>query len=395
MATTDKAPRGSADAPCAVYLDNGATSWPKPASVVEAMVDAMERAGGNPGRGAHPLALAASRVIFEARRDAAALLGVPDPRDLLLLAGATEGCNLMLKGLLTAGDRVVVSSMEHNAVARPLHLLAQRGITVDVVSADASGFVEPDAVERAVALAPTRAVVCQHASNVTGTVQPIGDIADIAHEAGALLLVDGAQGAGHLAVDLAALDVDAYAVSGHKGLLGPQGVGLLYLRPGLNAEQLLEGGTGGASSHDPAQPLERPDRYEAGTPNTPGIAGLGAAVRLHLEQGAAIRDAEQRVARRFREGLSRMPHVTPLGPAPAEESVPIVSFISDAADPDRIAFELDKRYGVAVRAGLHCAPAAHRTLGTLETGAVRLGVGWRTTEDDADFVLDAIARILA
>jgi cysteine desulfurase family protein len=378
-----------------VYLDHAATSWPKPPVVLDAMVDVMEHAGANPGRGTYGMALAASRVVFEARRDCARLLGVPDERDLFFVSGCTEACNLMLKGLVGPGDRVVVSSMEHNAVTRPLHVLAERGVTVDFVHADATGLIDADAIERAVAKAPTKAVVCQHASNVTGAVQPIADIADIAHAAGALILVDGAQGAGHLSVDVVALDVDAYACSGHKALLGPQGVGLLYLRPGLEAEQLLEGGTGGSASIDAGQPTERPDRYEAGTPNTPGIAGLGAAVRLLLAEGEAIRADERRLADRLRVGLLEIAHLTIIGPAPGEESVPVISIVSDTTAADRIAFELDRRHGIAVRSGLHCAPWAHRTIGTLETGTVRLGLGFGNTDDDVDAVLAALRQVLS
>jgi cysteine desulfurase family protein len=392
VATTDPVQAG-ADAARTIYLDHAATSWPKPPAVIDAMLDAMERAGGNPGRGGYPLALAASRVVFESRKVCATLLGVPDPRDLLLLSGATEACNLMLKGILEPGDRVVVSSMEHNAVTRPLHVLSQRGVVVDAVPADETGFVDPDAVASALDGATVRAVVCQHASNVTGTVQPIADIADIAHEAGALMLVDGAQAVGHLAVDLAALGVDAYAASGHKGLLGPQGVGLLYLRPGLDAEELLEGGTGGSSSEDLGQPLARPDRYEAGTPNTPGIAGLGAAARIHLESGQAIRAEEQRLARRLREALAAMPRIRLLGPGPDDEAVPTLSFVSETLDPDRIAFELERRWGISLRAGLHCAPAAHRTLGTIATGAVRVGIGYSNTEADIDTLIGALEEL--
>jgi cysteine desulfurase family protein len=395
MAGAPEGARAARGGPPAVYLDNAATSWPKPREVLDAMRSLMETAGANPGRGTYGMAMAASRVVFEARRDCASLLGVADPKDLLFTSGCTEACNLMLKGLLSPGDRVVVSSMEHNAVTRPLHVLAERGVRVDVVDADATGLVDPDAVERAVAAAPTRAVVCQHASNVTGTVQPIGDIADIAHAAGALLLVDGAQGAGHLEVDLGALGADAYACSGHKALLGPQGIGLLYLRPGLEAEPLLEGGTGGSSSGDQVQPSERPDRYESGTPNTPGIAGLGAAVRLLLERGAEFRATEARLARRLRAGLLDTPHVTLLGPAPGDESVPVVSIVSETSAPDRIAFELDRRHGIAVRSGLHCAPWAHRSIGTGETGAVRFGIGWATTEADVDAALAALRAVLA
>lgn len=378
-----------------IYFDSGATSWPKPPEVIEAMATAMREQGANPGRGAYPMALAASRVVFESRRSCADILGVPDSRDLVFLAGCTEACNLMLKGLLEPGDRVVVSSMEHNAVTRPLHVLSQQGVVVDVVAADSTGLVDALDMERAVKAAPTKAVVCQHASNVTGAIQPIADLADIAHENGALLLVDGAQGGGHLDVDLAGLDVDAYAVSGHKGLLGPQGVGLLYLRPGLDARELTQGGTGGSSSEQDAQPQGRPERYEAGTPNTPGIAGVGAAARLLAAHGAEWRAEEQRLFRMLKEGLLAMAGVTVYGPALNERSVPILCITHDTIEPDRISFLLDRRAGVAVRAGLHCAPWAHRTIGTLDTGAVRFGVGHATTEADVRTALAALAEVLA
>lgn len=359
------------------------------------MATAMREQGANPGRGAYPMALAASRVVFEARRACADLLGVPDSRDLLFLSGCTEGCNLMLKGLLEPGDRVVVSSMEHNAVSRPLHVLSQLGVRVDVVRADGTGTIDALEMERTVRAAPTKAVVCQHASNVTGAIQPIADLADVAHENGALLLVDGAQGGGHLEVDLSGLDVDAYAISGHKGLLGPQGVGLLYLRPGLEARELTQGGTGGSSSDQDAQPTGRPERYEAGTPNTPGIAGLGAAARLLLAHGDEWRAEEQRLFRTLKEGLLAMAGVTVYAPAPDEPSVPIVCMTHDRIEPERISFLLDRRAGVAVRAGLHCAPWAHRTIGTLQTGAVRFGVGHGTTPEDISVALDALSQVLA
>lgn len=379
--------------PATVYLDHGATSWPKPPEVVEAITDALTRYGGNPGRGAYRLAVATSRLIFESRRDCAALLGVADARDLFFLSGCTEGCNLMLKGVLRPGDRVVVGSMEHNAIARPLHSLAERGVDVAVVDADDTGLVDADRVEDVVREAPTRAVVCQHASNVTGTVQPVGDLADVAHAAGAVLLVDGAQGVGHLPVDLGALGADAYAVSGHKAMLGPQGIGLLYLAPDLEAEELLQGGTGGGASELPTQPLARPDRYEAGTPNTPGIAGIGAAARLLAERGAASRSHEAGLARRFHEGVLELGGYRVLGPPPDEERVPIVSVVPDSEDVEQIAFALDRRWGVAVRAGLHCAPWAHRTLGTAECGALRFGFGYGNTMDDVGLALEALREL--
>jgi cysteine desulfurase family protein len=378
-----------------IYLDHGATSFPKPPQVPAAMVGAMAECGANPGRGAYAMALSTSRLVFESRRACADLLGVPDARDLVFVSGCTEACNLMLKGLIYPGDRVVVSSMEHNAISRPLHVLSLAGVRVDVVQADATGTVDAVDFERAVRAEPTRAVICQHASNVTGAIQPIADLADIAHENGALLLVDGAQAAGHLEVDLATLAVDAYAVSGHKGLLGPQGVGLLYLRPGLDVVELLQGGTGGGSSDEQSQPQGRPERYEAGTPNTPGIAGLGAAVRLLSAQGDEIWATEQRLFRELKEGLLAIPGVTVFGPAPDEPSVPTLSLVSDRLDCDRIAFMLDRAYGIAVRSGLHCAPWAHRTLGTLETGTVRFGVGYGNTPEDIRTAVRALTELLS
>lgn len=377
-----------------VYFDHAATSWPKPDVVFAAMQRAMIEAGGNPGRGAHRLAVAASRTILEARGAVASYLGVPESRDIVFTAGCTEALNLAIKGVLKPGDRVVVSSMEHNAVARPLNLLATTGVIVDVVRADECGRVDPDLMERAVAQAPTRAVICQHASNVTGTIQPIGDVADIAHDAGAVLIVDGAQATGHLRVDLARLDADVYAASGHKGLLGPQGVGVLYLSPQIDPEELTQGGSGG-DSEEPMQPRLRPDRYEAGTNNTPGIAGLGAAVRYLAEHEEEIHSAERTLTARLHEGLLAIEGLRVLGPPLGEERVPVVSVVHERIDGDRIAFELDRRFAIAVRAGLHCAPWAHDTIGTLDTGAVRFGLGYGLTVDDVDYVLSAMREICA
>jgi len=377
-----------------VYFDHAATSWPKPDVVIEAMERSLVTAGGNPGRGAHTLAVAASRTILEARGAVAGLLGIAEPRNLVFTAGCTEGLNVAIKGLVRPGDRVVVSSMEHNAVARPLNLLAASGVIVDVVTADEHGCVDADAMEHAVAERETRAVICQHASNVTGAIQPVGDLADIAHDAGAVLIVDGAQATGHLRVDIGALAADIYVSSGHKGLLGPQGVGLLYLSSDVDPDELVQGGSGG-SSEEPMQPRLRPDRYEAGTSNTPGIAGLGAAAHYLAEHGDALRTLEAELTAQLHEGLLGIEGLRVLGPPPGVERVPVVSVVHDRIDGDRIAFELDRNYGIAVRAGLHCAPWAHDTIGTLDTGAVRFGIGYGLTAGDVDTVLSALREICA
>ena len=376
-----------------IYLDHGATSWPKPPEVVAAVSQALTEYGGNPGRGAYRMAIATSRLIHESRRDVAAFLGVSDAHNLLFSPSCTEALNLVLRGLLKPGDRVVACSMEHNAVARPLFDLSQLGIEVVLVDADSTGTIIAEEVETAVNAAPTRAVVCQHASNLTGTIQPIADLADIAHAAGALMLVDGAQAGGHLSVNLASLGADAWACSGHKGLLGPQGVGVLHLASDCNPTPLVTGGTGGGSSADETAPLVRPDRYEAGTPNTPGIAGLGAAVRFLATHAEQLRAEERRLVRRLHEGILDLPGFSVLGPDPSVPRVPIVSIVHDSIDVDRLAFALDKRWGIATRAGLHCAPWAHRTVGTLDAGALRLGIGYANTTDDIDVALVALATL--
>lgn len=381
--------------PATTYLDHGATSWPKPQEVVSAVHDALTIYGGNPGRGAYRLAMATTRLIHESRRDIAAFLGAPSSRDLLFQPSCTEAMNLVLRGLLAPGDRVVACSMEHNAVARPLYALAARGVELVVVQADETGTVDPDEVERAVATAPTRAVVCQHASNLTGAIQPVADLADIAHHHAALMLVDGAQAGGHLEVDLSTLGADAWACSGHKGLLGPQGIGVLYLSPEVNPTPLVLGGTGGGSSEEEGAPALRPDRYEAGTPNTPGIAGLGAAARFLSIHAAEQRLTERRLTRRLHEGILTIGGFRVLGPQPAEVRVPVLSLTHERIDADRLAFALDRTYGIAARAGLHCAPWAHRTLGTIETGALRFGIGFGNTDDDIDRALTALAALVS
>lgn len=374
-----------------VYFDHAATSWPKPPGVTGAMVEAIDAAGGNPGRGAHALAIAAGRTIAQARGELAGLLGIPDERNLAFQPGCTAALNLVLKGGLKHGDRVVVASAEHNAVTRPLFTLISRGVKIARVPVDSEGHVDAEDVERAVAAAPTRMVVCQHASNVTGAIQPVADLADIAHEHGAVMVVDGAQAAGHLPVDIAALGVDAYAVAGHKGLLGPQGVGALYLAPGFDPAELLQGG--GGSSLEAAQPSERPDRYEAGTVNTPGIAGLGAGAAFLRVEGAALRERERELTRRLHEGLLGIPGLRVLGPALGVPRVPVVSVVHDRVTSDEIAYALDTRFGVAVRAGLHCSPWTHAALGTLETGAVRFSLGWGLDEASVDHALDAMRQV--
>jgi len=373
-----------------VYFDHAATSWPKAPGVAEAMSRALVELGGNPGRGAYRMALATARAIHGVRRDAAAFLGIPDAKDLLFQPGCTQGLNLALFGLIARGDRIVACPTEHNAVARPLNVLSQRGVEVVLAETDDAGYVDPESVAALVSQARTRAVVCQHAGNVTGAIQPVADLADIAHEHGALMIVDGAQAGGHLPVDLAALSADVWACSGHKGLLGPQGVGVLYLAPECEPEELVFGGTGQGESELPIGPKHRPDRYEVGTPNVPGVVGLGAAIGWLTAHAEENRRHERALMHRLTEGIAGLPGYRMLGPAPDEPRVPVVSVVHDAVPADQLAFALDRQYGVAVRSGLHCAPWAHLSLGTLGSGALRLSVGYGLTEDDVDLVIEAL-----
>jgi cysteine desulfurase family protein len=394
MTTADTSSTSPAQpTPRAIYFDHAATSWPKPPGVAEAVTRAVTELGGNPGRGAYKLAVDTARAVHAARRDVARLLGVADAKNILFQPGCTQALNLVLFGLLGPGDRVIACPTEHNAVARPLNVLAARGVEIVLADSDSAGYVDVDAVEALLAEAPTRAVICQHAGNVTGAIQPVADLADVAHEHGALMLVDGAQAGGHLAVDLGTLGADAWACSGHKGLLGPQGVGVLYLAPGCEPEAFVFGGTGQGESEHPFGPRERPDRYEAGTPNVPGISGLGAAARWLIEHAAEQREHETAMASRLVAGIGEVPGYRILGPGPDEARVPVVSVVHERAHADQLAFALERRYGVAVRSGLHCAPWAHRSLGTLKTGALRLSLGFGLTEDDVDVVVSALRTL--
>jgi cysteine desulfurase family protein len=375
------------------YLDHAATSWPKPAVVLDAVTTAFSRFGANPGRGAYRMSLDTSRAIHAARRNIAAFLGVENARDLLFSPGCTYSLNLVLRGLIGPGDRVVTTSVEHNAVARPLLELERRGAILRVVRAKPTGDVDVGAVARAVADGGAKAVVFQHAGNLTGAIQPVTELARVAHEAGALAIVDGAQAGGHLPVNLAELGVDAWACSGHKGLLGPQGTGLLWLAPTCDPDPLVVGGTGGGSSESAAMPATRPDRYEAGTPNTPGILGLSAAAAFLFEHAETIRATESSVTRRLHEGLLSLPGFQVLGPSPDVARVPVVAAVHESIEAGRLGGELDRRWGIAVRAGLHCAPWAHESVGTLRTGALRFGLGWSTTAEDVDLALEALETL--
>jgi len=374
-----------------IYLDNAASTWPKPESVVQAVKRCLEETGANPGRSGHRLAAQAAGILAEARRELAELFGIRDPDNIFFFANATQAINQALKGFLRPGDHVVTTCWEHNAVARPLEALKrERGITVSVVPASPDGSVDPAQVERAIR-PETRLIAATHGSNVTGAVMPVEEIGAIARKKGVRFLVDAAQTAGNLPIDVEALGIDMLAFPGHKGLYGPQGTGGLYASPDIPLIPLIQGGTG-SRSEQLEHPGERPEGFESGTPNTPGIAGLAAGVRFVRETGVGkIHRKEMHLAETVRSALSEMEGVTvytPRGPR-----LPVVAFNLAGLDSQEVAAILDAHYGIAVRAGYHCAALAHKSLGTEETGAVRASFGYFNEEKDAEALIIAIGEI--
>jgi len=378
-----------------IYLDNAATSWPKPEIVYQTMDRFLREKGANPGRSGHDMAVAAEKVVEHTRTSLARLLNAPDEKDIVFTLNCTESLNLALKGLLRAGDHVVTDAIGHNSLVRPLHRLEQQGVLVTrVPGSDGCGLVTGQDVEDAI-LPHTRLIAITHASNVTGVVQPVEQIGEVAQRRGIPFLIDAAQSACVLPIDVEACRVDLLALSGHKGPLGPPGTGMLYISKRVEPESLKEGGTGTVSESE-EQPLDRPSRYESGTPNTVGIAGLGAGVGYVLETGVeTIRRHELALLDRLLAGLAANAKVQVCGPPPESDRVGVVSFRVKGWSPAEVGAVLDQAFDIKVRTGLHCAPAAHKVIGTYPEGAVRASIGHFNTSDDIDAFLDAVGRITA
>lgn len=391
-------PSSSGDAlPDIIYMDNAATSWPKPPEVIAAMASFLAESGGNPGRSGHRLSIAAGRVVLEAREAMAALVGIEDPFRVVFTLNVTHALNTALFGLLSAGDRVVTTSMEHNSVMRPLRELERRGVEVVIAPCDREGFIDVDRFAHEIG-AGAQVACFQHASNVTGTLQPIAELVTLARQAGTVTIVDAAQTAGAVPIDLSAVPIDIFAFTGHKALLGPPGTGGLILGPGFSPKRLqplVRGGTGSRSESD-EHPDMLPDRFEAGTPNGVGLAGLAAGVQVLKKHGVAkIRAREVELTRELLSGLGPIPGVTVYGPADPEQRTPCLSIRVAGRRVDEVGLMLDEEYGILTRVGLHCAPAAHRTLGTFPEGTVRLAPGFFTTSEDIRRVVHAVSEIAA
>jgi len=378
-----------------IYLDNAATSFPKPPQVVEAIVHFLTEIGANAGRSGHRLSIEAGRIVYETREALAELFNISDPLRIVFGHNVTEMINLVLTGFLRPGDHVVTSSMEHNSVMRPLRALEREGVEVSVVQCSREGFLDPADLEKA--LRPnTRLIVLNHASNVTGTILPVKEAGWIARQRGIFLLVDAAQTAGAYPIDAEADGIDFLAFTGHKGLFGPTGTGGLYIGPRVPLEELKplkRGGTGSRSELE-EQPDFLPDKYESGTQNAAGLAGLGAGVRFILERGVEeIRRHEMELTALLLEGLSSIERVKLYGPADLSMRVGIISFNIEGMEPSDVALALDVEFGIMCRPGLHCAPSAHRTIGTFPKGTVRFSVGFFNTKEDVEKAIEAVKKL--
>lgn len=364
-----------------IYLDNAATTLHKPPQVEQAMLEAL-RTAGNPGRGAHEPTLHAARLVYAARSAVARLLNAPDVACIAFTANATEALNIALNGLFAPGDHVITTVCEHNSVLRPLYRLREQGVKLSFTEVDEKGRLRYEQWEGFLC-SSTRALVVTAASNVTGNNTGLSSAAEFAHRNGLLLVVDASQTAGAQPIDVQALGIDVLCFTGHKALLGPQGTGGLYVKPGLSVHPLVVGGSG-VHSFDEQHPSQMPTALEAGTLNVPGLAGLCAGVEWILEQGVeTLQKREAALAGLFYENVCNVPNVKIYGDPEAKRRAPILSLNIGTEDSARIADILWEDYGICVRAGAHCAPLMHKALGTVEQGAVRFSFSHFNTEQDA------------
>ncbi|MCI8479048.1 MAG: aminotransferase class V-fold PLP-dependent enzyme [Oscillospiraceae bacterium] len=378
-----------------VYMDNAATSYPKAPGVGEAMADYITNVGCNISRGGYQSAYDAAALALETREQLCRLVHGPSARNVIFTPGATHSLNYLIKGLLKPGDRVVTSPMEHNAVLRPLTQLQAQGVELAFFDCDNTGTLQLETA--ADKLTGAAAVVLTHASNVCGTILPLKEIGALCAERGIIFLVDGAQSVGVVPVDMAEMHIDGLGFPGHKGLLGPQGIGGMVVTDALAARltPLVAGGTGSVS-HELVMPDFLPDRFEAGTLNLPGIYGLHAALTYLEEQGEALHGREAKLAghlwARMKEFEGMGLRVVGVDDLTKRTGVVSVDFLH--ADNGEMSFRLEQEYGIQTRCGLHCAPTAHQTLGTFPQGTVRFSVGPFTSFESIDYVQDAVYRLL-
>lgn len=375
-----------------IYLDNAATTYPKPKSVYQGVMRAMTEYGANPGRGSHAMAIEGARVIYETRELMAQLFNLDDPMRVIFTFNATDSLNQAIKGVLNPGDHVITTSMEHNSVLRPVKELEKYGVENTIVQCAPDGSVNVEDIEAAVK-SNTKLVVTTHVSNLTGTIMPVEEIGQMCRRKNILYLMDAAQSAGVLDIDMKKYNIDLLAAPGHKGLLGPQGTGALLINCETEIKQLKEGGTGSESS-SMMQPNFYPDKLEAGTHNLPGIAGLNAGLKYILNKGTkSICSHENNLLDIFIGEMKKNSKIKIYGPAAIKDRCGVVPVNIEDIDSSEVAFRLDTDYGIAVRPGLHCAPLAHKTIGTEKTGAVRFSVGPFNKKSDIMAAVKALDEI--
>jgi len=376
-----------------IYLDNAATSWPKPESVYRAMDEFLRKNAGNPGRGSHSMSLAAAEMVEEARILMARLINVPEKERVIFTLNCTDALNLGLKGVLKPGDHVITSCMEHNSVVRPLRKLENQGVKVTRIPPSLNTeVVSAKDIEEAVT-ADTKLVVIIHASNVTGVIQPIEEYGMVARKHNLVFMVDAAQTAGKYPIDVQTSNIDLLAFAGHKGLFGPPGTGGLYVGERVDLDSLREGGTGVYSEQE-EQPTGLPYRYESGTLNGVGICGLGAGLKYIFGEGLErICAYEQYLTGRLFEGLSKIPGLTLYSAKDRSKQAPVISFNIEGYEPAEVGIILDQAFDIKVRTGLHCSPAAHKTVGTYPLGTVRLSPGYFNTDEEVDLALQTLQKI--
>ena len=373
-----------------IYLDNASTSFPKPESVYAAVENAMRERCGNPGRSGHKLSLSAGRVIDETRVLCKRLFNAEAPENIIFTNNTTTAINIAIKGVINPGDHILTSSLEHNSVSRPLNYLENTGIEIGKLPADLNCGLNVDDIKKA-QRPNTKLLVCTHISNVTGTVNDIYSIGSFCREQGILFLVDAAQSAGVKLIDVQKMCVDLLAFPGHKGLLGPQGTGGLYIRQGLEVNTIIEGGTG-SSSEQLSQPRSMPWKFESGTLNTPGLAGLGAGIQFVLEKGIEqIEKREVFLVNELIHGIKSINGVCMFGPEPGQNRASVVSIYIDNMSPAEAALMMDTAFNIAVRSGHHCASDAHRAIGTLDRGGtIRISPNYFNSEEDIKAFLTAL-----
>ena len=378
-----------------IYLDNASTSFPKAPTVATAMSDYITNRGININRGSYALAYDVEDIIYTTRQRLNTLFNGHDSSHVIFTQNVTMSLNIVIKGLLKAGDHVLVSSMEHNAVMRPLTQLLDKGITFDTIPCDSTGSIQMDSIEPLIR-PNTVALIINHASNVCGTIQPLESIGPICKAHNLQFIVDAAQTAGVIPIDVKACHIDALCFTGHKGLLGPQGIGGIILTKEMaqNLTPLIAGGTG-SFSHLETMPTHMPDAFEAGTLNLPGIIGLNEGLAYIESQGMEnIHNHELALTQSFLEGLQSIDGINIVGKQNIQDRTAVVSITIDGMDPASIAYELESNYHIMTRVGLHCAPRAHQTLETYPEGTVRFSFGYANTHKDVETALSALHRIV-